>query len=82
MFYGGPAGHCPRVLNSFALKGLQQYSIYYNITLYKHNQFGINNSVVRGSGIPNYSNAYRSDQHEYLFTQTFAQWVLCLRIHS
>ena len=34
----------------------------------KHNHFGINNSVVRGSGIPNYSNAYRSNQHEYLFT--------------
>ncbi len=53
-------------------RGLQQSSIYYNRTMRKHNHFGINNSVVRGSGIPNYSSAIRSNQHEYLFTQTFA----------
>ena len=33
--YGGPFGHCPRVLDSFALKGLQlfKYLLFYKIVL-------------------------------------------------
>jgi hypothetical protein len=31
----------------------------------------INNSVVRGMGIPNYSNAIKEHQHEYLSPQRF-----------